>query len=187
YEKGAFTGAHRQQQGKVEYAIGGTLFLDEIGEMPLALQVKILRFLQEGVIERVGGRESIRVNTRVLTASNIDLEQATEQGRFRQDLFFRLGVVKVHMPPLRERGEDILLLAHAFLKRDRQASKAQNFVLSPQAKQALMAHSWPGNVRELENRLKRAVIMAPSTLIEPADLELSWEGVEPPMLSLKEA
>ena len=187
YEKGAFTGAHRQQKGKVEYAIEGTLFLDEIGEMPLALQVKMLRFLQEGVIERVGGRESIRVNTRVLAATNIDLEQATAQGQFRQDLFFRLGVVKVHIPALRERGEDILLLAHAFLKQYRRASKNQLVVLSPHAKQALMAHSWPGNVRELENRLKRAVIMAPSALIEPADLELSWEGVEPPMLSLKEA
>ena len=189
HEKGAFTGAHRQQKGKVEYADGGTLLLDEVGEMPLALQVKLLRFLQDGRVERIGGREQIDVNTRVLAATNVDLKVAVEKGLFREDLFYRLSVVAIQVPPLRERGEDVLLLAQVFVSQYRDELKSQVKGLSDDARHAIQAHPWPGNVRELQNKIKRAVIMANTPLIQPADLEIPWEGssATPSTTTLKEA
>lgn len=179
YEKGSFTGAHKQQKGKLEYADKGTFLLDEIGEMPLTLQVKLLRFLQEGRLERVGGREQIPVNARILAATNTDLKGAIEKGRFREDLFYRLGVVELQLPPLRERGADAVILAQVFLSRYRDELNSRVTGLSDDAKAAIQAYPWPGNVRELENKVKRAVIMAGSALIQPADLEIPWETTAP--------
>ena len=173
HEKGAFTGAHIQRKGRIESAHGGTLFLDEIGELPFQLQVKLLRFLQEERIERVGGRQEIVVDARVLAATNTDIDQALRDGRFREDLYYRLRVVAISMPPLREREEDILLLAKAFLQRYASGAKKRIKGFAPQAIRAIETHAWPGNVRELENRVKRAVIMAEGVKITPADLELS--------------
>src|SRR6266508_860348 len=188
YEKGAFTGAHRQQKGKVEYADGGTLLLDEVGEMPLGLQVKLLRFLQDGRIERIGGREQIEVNTRMLAATNVDLKEAVGKGLVREDLFYRLRVIAIPVPPLRERGEDVLLLAQAFVSQYRDELNSQVKGLSDEAREAIQAHPWPGNVRELQNKIKRAVIMANTLLIQPADLEIPWEGSPAkPSATLKEA
>jgi two-component system NtrC family response regulator len=170
HEKGAFTGAQTRVQGKVEYAEGGTLFLDEIGEMPPLLQVKLLRFLQEKTIQRVGGREDIPVDTRIIAATNIDIEEAIKAGDFREDLFYRIGVISMNLPPLRERGEDIELLANLFLCRysTEFGKKVRGF--SSAAVQRLRRHPWPGNVRELENKLKRAIVMAESPIIEAWDL-----------------
>ena len=188
YEKGAFTGAHRQQKGKVEYAEGGMLLLDEVGEMPLGLQVKVLRFLQDGRIERIGGREQIEVNTRVLAATNVDLKEAVEKGLFREDLFYRLSVIALPVPPLRERGEDVLMLAQAFVSQYRDELNSRVKGLSDEAREAIQAHPWPGNVRELQNKIKRAVIMANTPLIQPADLEIPWErSPAKPSATLKEA
>jgi two-component system, NtrC family, response regulator len=187
YEKGAFTGAHRQQQGKLEYAHQGTLFLDEIGEMPLGLQVKLLRFLQDGHLERVGGRQSIAVDTRVLAATNRNLKAAVEKGLFREDLFYRLSVVEIQTPPLRERGEDVLLLAQAFVLRSRDELKSRVKGLSNEAREAIRSHPWPGNVRELQNKITRAVIMANTPLIQPVNLEIPWESPTKPSTTLKEA
>jgi len=186
YEKGAFTGAHRQQKGKVEYAHGGTLFLDEIAEMSLGLQVKLLRFLQDGRLERVGGREPIEVVTRVLAATNSDLKEAIAEGRFRDDLYYRLGVVEIAVPPLRERGEDSVLLAQAFFSRYR-ALNSRVTGLSDRAREAIRAHTWPGNVRELENRIKRAVLLGAGPVIMPADLDLEVRDTVKRSQSLKEA
>ena len=173
HEKGAFTGAHIQRKGRIEMANGGTLFLDEIGELSLTLQVKLLRFLQDQKIERIGGREEISVETRILTATNVDLQKAIKVGRFREDLFYRLGVVTIYLPPLREREGDILLLATAFLKRyaDENNKKIKGF--TPPAIRALKDYGWPGNIRELENRVKRAVVMGEERKITPVDLELA--------------
>ena len=187
YEKGAFTGAHRQQKGKVEYAHGGTLLLDEIGEMPLGLQVKLLRFLQDGQVERVGGREPIMVDTRVLAATNMDLKAALERSLFRTDLFYRLSVIEIAVPPLRERAGDAVMLAQAFTLRYRDTLKARVTGLSDEAREAVRAYAWPGNVRELENRIKRAVIMAKGPMLQPADLELPSFGPAQPPVTLKEA
>jgi len=173
HEKGSFTGAHIQRRGRIEAAQGGTLFLDEIGELSPRLQAKLLRFLQEQRIERVGGREGIHIDARVLAATNTDLEQALKDGRFREDLYYRLGVVVASMPPLREREGDILLLARAFLQKYASENKKGMMVFTPQALQAIQHHSWPGNIRELENRVKRAVIMADYKKVTPADLELN--------------
>jgi two-component system, NtrC family, response regulator len=173
HEKGAFTGAHIQRKGRIEAAQGGTLFLDEIGELSPRLQVKLLRFLQEQRIERVGGREGIHIDARVLAATNTDLEQALKDGRFREDLYYRLGVVVISMPPLRERDGDVLLLARAFLQRYATENKKVTMSFTPQALRAIERHSWPGNIRELENRIKRAVIMADTRKVTPADLELT--------------
>jgi two-component system NtrC family response regulator len=183
HEKGAFTGAHAQRQGRVEMAQGGTLFLDEIGELSAALQVKLLRFLQEREIERVGGRSLIRIDARVLAATNVDLTKAMAAGTFREDLYYRLGVVNLAMPPLRERSGDIALLAKAFLHRQT-AGREKNLVFTPKALTTLESHSWPGNVRELENRIQRAAIMAESGRITPEDLALtSYTGHEEQSLS----
>ena len=173
HEKGAFTGAHVQRQGRIETAVGGTLFLDEIGEMPLALQVKILRFLQEQSIERVGGRSKIPIDARVVAATNTDLTSALKKGEFREDLYYRLAVVVVTLPPLRERAHDVLLLAQAFLARFASENHKELPRLNPEAVRALQQHQWPGNVRELENRVKRAIIMAEGKQVTAADLELA--------------
>ena len=156
HEKGAFTGAHTRVQGKVEYADGGTLFLDEIGEMPPLLQVKLLRFLQEQVFQRVGGREDVRVNARIVAATNTDIEACIASGAFREDLYYRLGVVVIQLPPLRERGDDILLLANLFLRRYATEYKKKIRCFSTEALAHLRNYAWPGNVRELENKVKRA-------------------------------
>ena len=174
HEKGAFTGAHVRREGRVELANGGTLFLDEVGELPVSVQVKLLRFLQEREIERVGGRERISVDVRVIAATNTDLRKAIAEGSFREDLYYRLSVITLAVPPLRERGEDVLLLSNAFLRKFRQEVVGRRIRgFSPEALAALQAHSWPGNVRELENHIQRAVIVAAGPVITPADLELA--------------
>lgn len=170
HEKGSFTGAHARNQGKVEYAHTGTLFLDEIGELSAGLQVKLLRFLQEKVIQRVGGREDIPVDARVISATNVDIEKAIREGSFREDLYYRIAVINIHLPPLRERGEDILLLANLFLRRFGEGLNRKVKGFSAEALRRLRSYEWPGNVRELENRVQRAVIMADSSLLEPSDL-----------------
>ena len=171
HERGAFTGAHVQRKGKFELADKGTLFLDEIGELPLLLQVKILRFLQERTVERIGGRQPIAIDLRVIAATNRDLKSQLERGLFREDLYYRLSVVRVDVPPLRERGEDIALIAHTFLQRAVQ-NQRRRIRFGPEALQAIVSYGWPGNVRELENKVSRAVIMAKGRVIEPVDLDL---------------
>jgi len=173
HEKGAYTGAHIQRMGRVEAANGGTLFLDEIGELPLALQAKLLRFLQEQRIERVGGREEIPVDARFLAATSMDLKQAISKGRFREDLYFRIAVVNIDVPPLRERGEDVLLIANAVLQKCAAENNKKITGFTAEALRVLEMHSWPGNVRELENRINRAVIMADNSRVTRKDLELS--------------
>ncbi|MEA3362718.1 MAG: PEP-CTERM-box response regulator transcription factor, partial [Thermodesulfobacteriota bacterium] len=170
HEKGAFTGAQNRVQGKVEYAEGGTLFLDEIGEMAPLLQVKLLRFLQEKVIQRVGGREDIIVDTRIVAATNVDIQESIKSGKFREDLYYRIGVITIELPPLRERGEDIELLANIFLRRFGKEFGQKVRGYSAAALKWLMTYDWPGNVRELENKIKRAVVMAESPIIEAYDL-----------------
>ena len=187
HEKGAFTGAHVQRQGRIETANGGTLFLDEVGELTPPLQVKLLRFLQDGRIERVGGRKSIQIDARVLCATNTDLQKAIETGKFREDLFYRIAVVTVAMPPLRSRGSDIMLLAQFFLKRFAAQSQKDPPKLAFDAHRAITDHPWPGNVRELENRIKRAVIMADGPRVTASDLELADAGEVAPVRALKEA
>jgi len=172
YEKGAFTGANTQKIGLIETAAGGTLFLDEIGDLPLPVQVKLLRFLQEKKIQRVGGRQEIEVDVRVLAATHVDLGKAIEEGRFREDLYFRLAVVVCKLPPLRERGDDVVLLAQDFLKRFGKQNGRENLSFEPQALKAIARYPWPGNVRELQNRIQRAVIMADSRRIRSEDLEI---------------
>jgi two-component system NtrC family response regulator len=170
HEKGSFTGAHVRVLGKVEYAHKGTLFLDEIGEIPGALQVKLLRFLQERSIQRVGGREDIPVDVRIIAATNIDITKAMEEGRFREDLYYRIGVVTIDLPPLRTRGEDVFLLANLFLRKFSSDVNKKVRGYSPAAEQCISSYSWPGNVRELENRVQRAVLMVSGHQIEPEDL-----------------
>jgi len=177
HEKGSFTGAHVQRPGRVEMAQGGTLFLDEIGELSGGLQVKLLRFLQERQIERIGGRSLITVDARVLAATNVDLTKAMADGRFREDLYYRLNVVNIAIPPLRERDGDILLLAKAFLQRQ-SAKQKKNLVFTHKALQVVESHGWPGNVRELENRIQRAAIMAENGRITPQDLGLTSASAE---------
>ncbi len=183
HERGAFTGAHVQRKGRIEMAEGGTLFLDELGELPLPLQVKLLRYLQEQTIERVGGREVIPVNARVIAATNVDLRKAMAEGKFREDLYYRVAVVVIQLPPLRDRGDDIVLLARTFLRRfalEVKRTPAPQFTSA--ALRAMQRHDWPGNVRELENRIRRAVIMAEGRAITPEDLELADPGEAPPPL-----
>jgi two-component system NtrC family response regulator len=173
HEKGAFTGAHEQVPGKVEFAHGGTLFLDEIGELPGSLQVKLLRFLQEKTIQRVGGRDDILVDTRIIAATNLDIDVAMREGRFREDLYYRLGVVSIKLPPLRERGEDIELLSNLFLRRFSADFNKDIRGFRESAILWLKSYDWPGNVRELENRIQRAVLMSESSWIESRDLEVT--------------
>ncbi len=172
YEKGSFTGANSQKIGLIETAAGGTLFLDEIGDLPPPVQVKMLRFLQEKRIQRVGGRQEIEVDARVLAATHVDLTTAIKEGRFREDLYFRLAVVVCKLPPLRERGDDVILLAQDFLKRFGKQNGRENLSFDSQALKAVARHPWPGNVRELQNRIQRAVIMADSRRITCEDLEI---------------
>jgi two-component system NtrC family response regulator len=186
HEKGSFTGAHAQQRGRIESAQGGTLFLDEIAELPPPLQVKLLRFLQERRIIRVGGREELDVDTRVVAATNVDLEKAMNEGRFRRDLYYRLGVVVITVPPLRERGDDVVLIANALLERS-SAGEGKRLSFTAQALRSLQTHRWPGNVRELENRVKRAVVMADGQRVTPDDLELSSPLVRGERRGLREA
>jgi len=187
HEKGAFTGAHMQRKGRIETAEGGTLFLDEIGEIPLPLQVKLLRFLQEQTIERVGGRQEIHIATRVVAATNADLRKVMAAGAFREDLFFRLAVVQMTLPPLRDRETDIRLLAQYFLNRFAAQVNKPNLAFDPDAIRALNRHGWPGNVRELENCIRRAVIMAEGRRLKAADLELNVSGLGPNIVTLKDA
>ena len=172
YEKGAFTGATQQRKGRIEGARGGTLFLDEIGDIPLGLQVKLLRFLQDHEIQRLGGKETIAVDARILAATNVDLQKAISEGRFREDLYYRLCVVTIAVPALNERGADIALLSRTFLTKFAEEQKKPLKGFTPQAMQALTAYNWPGNVRELENRIKRAVVMAEGKYVTPGNLEL---------------
>ncbi len=172
YEKGAFTGATQQRKGRIEGARGGTLFLDEIGDIPLGLQVKLLRFLQDHEIQRLGGQETIAVDARILAATNVDLQKAISEGRFREDLYYRLCVVTIAVPALNERGSDIALLSRTFLTKFAEEQKKPLKGFTPQAMQALTAHNWPGNVREVENRIKRAVVMAEMKYVTPGNLEL---------------
>ncbi|RXK52931.1 PEP-CTERM-box response regulator transcription factor [Oleiharenicola lentus] len=185
HEKGAFTGAHAQRKGRIESAHGGTLFLDEIGEIPPPIQVKLLRFLQERVIERVGGRQEISVDTRVLAATHVDLKKGMATGSFREDLFYRLAVVQIVLPPLRERENDIVLLANAFLQQSAKETSKNGLAFSPEATRAILRHAWPGNVRELQNRVRRAVIMGGTKRLTAQDLEL--EAAAPNGSTLKEA
>ena len=173
HEKGAFTGAVKTTEGKIEQADGGTLFLDEVGDIPLQLQVKLLRFLQERVIERVGSRRSIAVDTRVVCATHQTLEQMISDGRFREDLYYRLAEIVVKIPTLAERPGDAALLAKTFLQRFAPEMNPQVRGFSADALAAIDAWNWPGNVRELENRIKRAVIMADGKLVTAADLDLA--------------
>ena len=181
YEKGAFTGAARQTQGKVETANNGTLFLDEIGDMPLSLQAKLLRFLQERVIERLGGREEIPVDVRVVCATNKNLEQMVADGSFREDLFYRISELTIDIPPLRDRESDKTLLARHFLQQMAEEQHRSITGFTPEAAEAIENHTWPGNVREMENKIKRALIMCESKLISVDDLGLNdcSEGREP--------
>jgi two-component system NtrC family response regulator len=178
HERGAFTGAHVQRQGRIEMADGGTLFLDEIGEMPPALQVKLLRFLQEQTFERVGGREEIHVNVRVIAATNANLQKHMADEKFREDLFYRLAVVQILLPPLREREDDVLLLAKFFLQRFATDANKPELTFDTDALRALNKHPWPGNVRELENCVRRVVIMAEGKRVTPHDLELNGNGLK---------
>ena len=172
YEKGAFTGAVQQRKGRIESAQGGTLFLDEIGDIPLSLQVKLLRFLQDHEVHRLGGKDTVSVDIRVLAATNVNLQEAIESGRFREDLYYRLCVVAIPVPSLKARGSDITLLARTFLMKFAEAQNKMLKGFTPQAIEALLAHNWPGNVRELENRVKRAVVMTEGKYVSPANLEL---------------
>lgn len=176
YEKGAFTGAGKQTKGKLEYADGGTLFLDEMGDLPPALQAKLLRFLQERIIERVGGRQEIPVDTRIICATHKNLQALIAESQFREDLYYRISEVSVSIPPLRDRAGDTILIARVLLRRYSEEHNAVIKDFSPRALAALEHHVWPGNVRELENRVKRAVIMADGKLIEPEDLELEVDS-----------
>ena len=173
YEKGAFTGAAKQTLGKIELAHGGTFFLDEVGDMPLQLQAKLLRFLQQRVIERVGGRVEIPVDVRIICATHQNLKSLTEAGRFREDLYYRVSEISLTIPPLRERVGDAVLLAHHFKNKfsKQEGRSALNF--SPEALAAIEAHGWPGNVREMENCIKRAVIMTDGSQISAEDIGLS--------------
>jgi len=187
HEKGAFTGAHAQRKGRIESSSGGTLFLDEIGEVPLLVQVKLLRFLQEQRIERVGGRQEIQVNTRVVAATNADLKKGLSTGTFREDLFYRLAVIQITLPPLRERDDDILMLAQSFLLQFSAEIGKTGLSFSSDALRALRRHPWPGNVRELQNRVRRAVIMGAGKRLSAEDLELTDDTPPPQGGSLREA
>jgi len=184
YERGAFTGATKRKPGRIEMAQGGTLFLDEIGDMPLESQTSLLRFLETGRIERLGGTESVAVDVRVISATHVDLEAAVAAERFRGDLYHRLCVLRVKQPPLRERGSDVLLLAEHILEAVRKDSPEHIRGFSPLALRAITAHTWPGNVRELLNRIRLAAAMCENGVIQPSDLELGAPvETKPPTLA----
>ncbi|MEP7151909.1 MAG: sigma-54 dependent transcriptional regulator [Nitrospira sp.] len=179
YERGAVTGAVSQNKGKVEFAQGGTLFLDEVGELPVALQVKLLRFLQDRTFERVGGHQRIEMNVRIIAATNVNLQDAIEKGTFREDLYYRLGVVHINLLPLRERGEDVVFMATAFLRQAAAHYEKPIRGFTREALEAMRAYTWPGNVRELTNRVGRAVVMAEGTHIGPVDLDIPHQAPRP--------
>jgi DNA-binding NtrC family response regulator len=187
HEKGSFTGADRRRVGRIEAAQGGTLFLDEIGDLPLDLQANLLRFLQEKTIDRVGSSTPITVDVRVIAATHVNLERAVEQGRFREDLYYRLNVLHLDIPPLRERGEDIALLANYLLKQSAKTVPSNVKGFSQQALHAINAHPWPGNVREMVNRIQRAVLMCEGKLIGPRDLGLDQDTPHSTMFTLAQA
>jgi two-component system NtrC family response regulator len=187
HEKGAFTGAQTLRKGHIETAAGGTLFLDEIGELPAHVQVKLLRFLQEKCFQRVGGRHEILSDARIVAATNRNLEESVASGKFREDLYFRLAVVVLKLPPLRERGDDIILVAKAFLHNYGVEHAKPGLTFAPDALRALTLHSWPGNIRELQNRVRRAVIMADGKRVSAKDLELTDSLSALPPQTLKEA
>lgn len=176
HEKGAFTGAVARKAGLFEAAQGGTVFLDEIGEMPLHLQVRLLRTLQEGEIVRVGGTETLSIDVRIVAATNRDLDEEVSHGRFRQDLYFRLNVLTLHLPPLRQRGDDALLLAEYFIARYCQQFGFEHKALSAAAKNLLLAHTWPGNIRELENAIQKAILFCETTRLVPENFTLGKRG-----------
>jgi len=186
YEKGAFTGAVKQTPGKIEMAHRGTLFLDEIGDLPQSLQAKLLRFLQERVIERVGGRDEIPVDVRIVCATHQNLKDLISAGRFREDLYYRLAELVIEIPPLRARHGDASLIAHAFVRKFAQEQRRGTMTLAPDAIAAIEAHPWPGNVRELENAIKRAVIMADGPAIHAADIGLRPSEDDPEALNLRQ-
>jgi two-component system, NtrC family, response regulator len=188
HEKGSFTGAHTLRKGHIEGATGGTLFLDEIGELPAPVQVKLLRFLQEKRFQRVGGRQEIQSDARVIAATNVNLKESVSSGKFREDLYFRLAVVVIEVPPLRERGDDIVLVAKEFLHRFGVQHGKPKVIFSPDAVSAISLYGWPGNVRELQNRVQRAIIMADGNRVTATDLELTGvaSSAAPPQ-TLKEA
>jgi two-component system NtrC family response regulator len=185
YEKGAYTGAAKRTFGKFEIASGGTLFLDEVGDLPMALQAKLLRFLQERVIERIGGREEIAIDVRIVCATHQSLKDHIVSGRFREDLYYRIAEIVVEIPPLRARKGDAALLAHSFVHRFAAEQRRGAMTLLPDAIAAIEAHAWPGNVRELENVIKRAVIMADGLTINAADLGMGLADAEPAILNLR--
>jgi two-component system NtrC family response regulator len=194
YEKGAFTGAVRQTKGKIELASGGTLFLDEIGDMPSALQVKLLRFLQERRIDRLGGRVPVEVDVRVICATHQNLEKQIADGRFREDLFYRISGIPIFIPPLRERGEDAVLIARHLIEKFALEQGKRPPPLGEDAIEAIRRHPWRGNVRELENRIRRAIILSSSSELRATDLDLAPGAPEPvaeaagkPPVSLREA
>ncbi len=186
YEKGAFTGANRQTVGKIEYAEGGTLFLDEMGDLPMVLQAKLLRFLQERVIERVGGHASIPVNVRVVCATHQNLRAKIEQGEFREDLFYRISEIPLEIPPLRDREGDIIVLARFFFGKFNQDHGRKLRGFTKDALSTMDSYSWPGNVRELQNRIKRAVIMSDGKQISATDLELDKTATKAMNFNLRE-
>ncbi len=186
FEKGAFTGAVKQVKGKIELAEGGTLFLDEIGDLPLPLQVKLLRFLQERVIERIGGRKEISVDVRVISATHQELESHITDGRFREDLFYRLSEIVVNIPDLKDREGDALLLAHNFLNKFAKEYEKRIKGFDKNASRAIASYDWPGNVRELENKVKRAIIMSDGHKISLNDLEIDYSDDHIETLNLKE-
>ena len=187
HEKGAFTGAHVQRKGRIERANQGTVFLDEIGELSVALQVKLLRFFQEREIERVGGREPIQIDVRIIAATNRNLEEEIEKERFRPDLFYRLSVIPINLPPLRERGQDILTLANHFLNMFNLEHERKIKGFSREATKLIQDYSWPGNIRELENKVKRAVIMTKNAVIIPEDFNLKFEESPQEKMNLRKA
>jgi two-component system NtrC family response regulator len=187
HEKGAFTGAHTQRKGHIETAAGGTLFLDEIGDLPGPVQVKLLRFLQEKRFQRVGGRLEIPSDARVIAATNRHLEESVAKGSFREDLYFRLAVVVLKLPPLRDRGNDVAVVAKAFLQNYGAEHGKSGLTFAPDALRALSLHRWPGNIRELQNRVRRAVIMADGKRVTATDLELEDVLNASPPQTLKEA
>lgn len=172
YEKGAFTGASQQTKGKIEYADKGTFMLDEIGDLPFPLQAKLLRFLQERVVERIGGRKGIPVDVRIICATHQNLQNLIEEGKFRSDLYYRISEITLNIPALRDRGSDSLTIATALLKRYNEMNNRQVRGFTEEAAKAIQSYPWPGNIRELENKIKRAVIMTDGVYISFDDLEL---------------